>query len=139
MERPIIEVTFHYKDFQCCVIFQSFGFRCGYVLVPQWHSYFEQDYDDIPIICHGGLTYSSHEFLGQKYPGWWIGFDCAHTGDLTDKESLMRYFGNNKQDSFFNMLNFLTGNDTSFGTVKTLDFCIQECKNIVDQLVEDGD
>ena len=48
----------------------------------------------------------------------------------------MRYFGNTKQDSFFNMLNFMTGNSAEFGTVKNLDYCEQECRDIVDQLRE---
>lgn len=135
MERPIIENTFHYKGFQCCIIFQPYGYRCGYVLVPQWHSCFEQDYDDIPVKCHGGLTYSSHKLMERKYPGWWIGFDCAHAGDTVDRYSWIRYYGEEeKQGSFLPLVNLMS---SDFGTVKTLDFCIQECKNIVDQLVED--
>ena len=129
MSKPILESTFRYRDYQCCVVFQELGHRCGYVLVPYWHKLYEQPYtseDCENIKCHGDLTYASHNLLDKEYPGWWIGFDCAHAGDMPDKESQMRYFGDNKQDSFFSMLNFLTGNDTSFGTVKTLDFCEQE-------------
>ena len=138
-DEPILETYFTYKNYKCCVLFQSLGFRCGYVLVPRWHKLYGQLYsnkDCEAIKCHGGLTYSSHELMGQTSPSWWIGFDCAHTGDILDKESQMRYFGNNNQNNFFNMLNFMTGNNTGFGTVKNLDFCIEECKNIVDQLRE---
>jgi hypothetical protein len=137
MDKPIIESLFHYKNYTCCVLFQPLGFRCGYVLIPKWHKLYEQDYNDINgIYCHGGLTYSSHVLVNTEYPGWWIGFDCAHAGDGYDRESQSRYFGTTKQDSFFSMLNYMTGNYSEFGTVKTLDFCIQECKNIVDQLEE---
>ena len=135
-KEPVLETYFTYKDYKCCVLFQALGYRCGYVLVPYWHSQYEKNFDDIPIRCHGGLTYSSHDLMGQTSPSWWIGFDCAHTGDMPDRESQMKYFGDNEQDDFFNMLNFMSGNDTGFGTVKNLDFCIEECKNIVDQLRE---
>ena len=98
-KEPVLETYFTYKDYKCCVLFQALGHRCGYVLVPYWHSQYEKDYEP-------------------------------------DRESQMRYFGDNDQDNFFNMLNFMSGNDTGFGTVKNLDFCIEECKNIVDQLRE---
>lgn len=138
-ERPILESSFTYKGYKCCVLFQALGHRCGYVLVPRYHKVYGHLYSDticFNIKCHGGLTYSSHSLLERESPSWWIGFDCAHAGDIPDRESQMRYFGNAAQDSYFNMLNFMTGNDTGFGTVKNLDFCIQECKNIVDQLEE---
>lgn len=138
-DEPILETSFTYKNYKCCVLFQSLGFRCGYVLVPRWHKLYGQLYSNVDcsnIKCHGGLTYSSHSLLGQESPSWWIGFDCAHTGDVQDTESQIRYFGTSKVDSFFTMLNFMIGNNTEFGTVKNLDFCIQECRNIVDQLVQ---
>ena len=131
----ILESTFRYKGYQCVVLFTELGHRCGYVYVPYWHKQYEVDYDDIPVKCHGGLTYSDHRLMDKEYPGWWIGFDCAHAGDMPDRESQIRYFGNTKQDSFFNMLNFMTGNYSGdFGTVKTLDYCEQECRDIVEQL-----
>jgi hypothetical protein len=75
--------------------FESFGFRCqlfrtpitfawcGYVGIDKDHPYFEKDYDDLNDIetldIHGGFTYSNRD----KNNGlWWIGFDCAHSGDL---------------------------------------------------------
>jgi hypothetical protein len=32
---------------------------------------------DLAVRCHGGLTYS-----GMRDGAWWLGFDCAHSGDL---------------------------------------------------------
>ena len=133
---PILESSFTYKGYKCCVLFMPIGHRCGYVLVPHWHSQYGKNYRDIPIKCHGGLTYSSHFLMGQEFPSWWIGFDCAHAGDIADKESQIKYYGENEQNPFFSMLTFMLEGYDEFGTIKTLDFCEQECRNIVDQLIE---
>jgi len=136
MDKPIIESIFTYKGYKCCVLFMPLGHRCGYVLVPHYHICCGQNYKDIPIKCHGDLIYSSHRLMDTEYYGWWIGFDCGHRGDMPDRESQTRYFGEVKQNPFFNMLNFMLGDYGEFGTVKNLDFCVQECKNIVEQLIE---
>jgi hypothetical protein len=36
------------------------------------------DYDNIPVHVHGGLT-----FCEKDGDNWVIGFDCAHSGDLS--------------------------------------------------------
>ena len=136
MDQPILEQTGTYRDFKWCVLFQSFGYRTAYVLVPTWHKVFEVDYNDIDIKCHGGLTYSSHKLLDKDFFGWWIGFDCAHAGDAMDVETQRKYFSNDKQDPYLSMLSYMADDYSSYGSVKNLDFCISECKNIIDQLRE---
>ena len=131
-DKPILEHVGTYEDYKFAVIFQPLGYRCGYVQVPHWHNFYEEDYDDIPVRCHGGLTYSSHWFLDKKYPGWWIGFDCAHAGDAVDKESLAKYYEQELVSDFFIPNSSIGG----YPTVKTLDYCIAECKSIIDQLVD---
>jgi hypothetical protein len=83
------------------------GALCGYVGVPPEHPYHGvayggQGWDDNAapdniIEVHGGLTYSAacqetdDESTGICHvpaPGhpddvWWLGFDCAHSGDVT--------------------------------------------------------
>ena len=49
---------------------------CGYVALPKGHPMHGQDYDNLSVDCHGGLTYSNLE--GND---WVIGFDCNHTYD----------------------------------------------------------
>ena len=134
----IIESSFHYKGFQCCVIFHQLGHRCGYVKVPYWHSAYEKNWDELDIKCHGGITYTSHILLGKTHAsGWWIGFDCAHFGDIPDVQSAVKYFeGDEKQRNTLNFLYNLDKGQENFGSVKTLDYCIQQCKSIVDQLME---
>ena len=105
MEYSVLELTLTYKGYKIAIIWHpTLKYRCAYVLIPYWHKLYKQDYGDIPVNCHGGLTYSGHFLLGKKYPGWWIGFDCAHAGDTPEKCDLS--------------------------------YCINECRNIVNQIRE---
>jgi hypothetical protein len=87
------------------------GHLCGYVGVPRGHRFYEVDYDDVRLRgyddedmdydihwppAHCGLTYADHCQEGPEAdaichvpePGepddvWWLGFDCAHSGDVS--------------------------------------------------------
>lgn len=74
------------------IVRDPYGFNwCGYVGLPPSHPDFEKEYDDIEVKVHGGLTF------GEKCNGhichnpnngdpddlYWVGFDCAHAGDLS--------------------------------------------------------
>ena len=84
------------------VEFASLYYVNGYVKLKDNSKFLEDDYDDIPIECHGGLTFKDErEILGK---GMWIGFDTAH---------------------FFD--NYET---------KNVEFVENECKNIINQLIE---
>lgn len=77
----------------------SIYYYCGYVELKNTSKYYGKFYDDVPINCHGGLTFS-----GSKFDeGHCIGFDCNHFGDRIE--------------------------------IQNLDFCINECKSIIDQLI----
>ena len=84
----LVEEDFIYKGFRCVIIGNPLGHRCGYVGLPRGHKYYGDHYDDIPVICHGGLTYGRHN---PNYPVanneglYWIGFDCNHAGDSPDR------------------------------------------------------
>lgn len=75
---------------------RDLGHLCGYVGVPRGHPYYEADYDSLPVEAHGGLTFASkcshgaedREICHKVEPGepddvWWLGFDCAHLGDIS--------------------------------------------------------
>jgi hypothetical protein len=78
----------------CLIVRNHVGALCGYVGVPPGHTWHGQDYDDVPADVHGGLTYANRCQEDQEHgichipePGrpddvWWLGFDCAHFGDL---------------------------------------------------------
>jgi hypothetical protein len=72
------------------------GALCGFVGVPREHPAHGEDYNDVEVSVHGGLTFGSacrgssengHGICHVVEPGepddvWWFGFDCAHSGDL---------------------------------------------------------
>lgn len=75
------------------------GHLCGYVGVPPGHVLYEKDWQEADELLdmHGGCTFSRfcqpHETEDSgicHVPGpgrpdqvWWIGFDCAHSGDFS--------------------------------------------------------
>jgi hypothetical protein len=82
--------------YPCLIVRGGGGALCGYAGVYPGHPYHKVNYDSVDVEVHGGLTFSapcSHsndESQGVCHipePGtsddvWWLGFDCAHFGDL---------------------------------------------------------
>lgn len=104
--------------------------RCGYVGIPPKHPLHRVDYckptdvlkdgakPETALKVHGGLTYAA----GSKdYPIkcsdnlWWYGFDCAHAGD--------------------GMLGIMV-RLTLGKPVRSMDYVIDECEKLADQLKE---
>lgn len=133
-KRYLIEEDFIYKGFRCVVIGTALGHRCGYVGLPRGHKYYGEDYDDIPVECHGGLTYGRDN---PNYPVanneglYWIGFDCAHCDDSKDYELLKVLGATEKENPFFFDRPCDSGHRWSKEEV------IEELKRIVDQLKTD--
>lgn len=86
----------------CLIVRNGAGALCGYVGVAEGHPMFKKHYDAVEkpdgeyIDVHGGLTFSdfcqkggeAHSICHIPAPGepdhvWWLGFDCAHSGDLS--------------------------------------------------------
>ena len=104
-----------YKDYHYAIV--SLGSHpCAYIELPKEHKYYGKGYDDIPIDCHGGLTYSSEGLLPSNHDchrdGFWIGWDYAHLGD---------YCG------WFNVFD-------STGKKWTTEEILQEVKEVIEQL-----
>lgn len=81
----------------CLIVRGPVGALCGYVGVPEGHPLHGKDYDDAgDIDVHGGLTFANscspkakedRGICHKPAPGepdhvWWLGFDCAHSGDV---------------------------------------------------------
>ena len=89
-------------DFYCCICRNGvLGNLCGYVGITDDHPFFGKDYDYVPAEVHGGLTYAeSHcpwvnpEVFDKKI--WWLGFDTAHSGDLSP------LYGNSDYETYRN-------------------------------------
>jgi hypothetical protein len=63
----------------------------GYVILPEGHEYHGKDYEDIPIDCHGGLTYGDTLHWESKNKGKFaIGLDMNHYSDNGGSEEQMR-------------------------------------------------
>lgn len=99
----------------CLIVRGPSGALCGYVGVSEGHPFFGVEYDNCEHdalytkeedgwerrypLAHGGLTFSDfchpkedpskgicHTVEeGENDRVWWLGFDCAHAGDLCPK------------------------------------------------------
>ena len=75
---------FKHAGYDCMIIRNLELFHlCGYVGVPSHHPYYgvsKLPMDGTP----GGITYAEdhHEYSQSGELLWWMGFDCAHFGDL---------------------------------------------------------
>lgn len=72
---------------------------------------------------YGDLTFCGKSYWDKNNDNIWIGFDCSHYGDLTDPSIS------------FNPFSYLLNYKNS-GTIKDLDFVINECEKIGKQLNE---
>lgn len=101
----------------CLIVRGGGGALCGYVGISQGHPLFEKDWSDVDVDldCHGGLTFANHccphpdnegrgvchvVEAGDDDNVWWLGFDCAHSGDISpkyDKDYHGEWFASYKQ------------------------------------------
>jgi len=89
------------------------GHLCGYVKLTPDNDFFGKNYDDIPVSCHGGLTYHSDDGTN-----WVIGFDCAHFDDL---------------QPFYIDQQIIYGVNRVY---RDMEFVTEECESICEQISE---
>ena len=141
-------VEFIYKDFRCKIkrmaspegvnLEHMFGgYLCGYVQIPNELNFYDKSFD-LDFDVHGGITYN--EIQENKN---WIGFDCAHSHDYVpsteylykthpdfikikeNEKETFKACGIDYGKSFINLKSY-----------KNLEFCINECKSLVGQIIE---
>lgn len=125
-----------YKDIQYVVLNIRGSHPCCYVNLPEDHPWTKllitvgNDYYDIPVECHGGLTFASDhlyveyhlnesktmKIVDKVISGNWIGWDYAHAEDYT------WYPG---REPFY-----------EFEKAWTTAELIEDCKKVIDQVVE---
>lgn len=144
------EATFVHKGFKCQVMrmvaeeadgFMFGGHLCGYICIPDDHPWRKLDWNnkwngvDLEPEIHGGLT-----FYREKEGEYWIGFDCAHLGDLVpSSEALQRHF--KKTDNIyaesFRLLDEIkkTSKIPSIfdGVYRPIRYVIGECRQLAEQ------
>lgn len=85
LEKPQILEHDVYEGYEYYIITLG-SHPCCYVLLPKGHCYHGEHYDDIPIECHFGLTYSEPTLFRDNIidnGAWVIGWDYAHIGDYS--------------------------------------------------------
>ena len=84
-ERPdwILKEGTH-EGFEYVVMNNGRGYRCGYIKVPNRHSWYAITWEALrersSIDVHGGLNFADYD----EKEGYWIGFSCDHGGDKID-------------------------------------------------------
>lgn len=156
----IIEDGGKYKGFEYITILNSIGFRCGYVAITPDHPLYDFQKNDDPFTyfpdldVHGGVTFFEKQHLIEsECNDKWIGFDCGHAGDGWDyniARSRFEKLGNDKAAKSIREVQKIrervrmemeddhpghTDMMKDFETVKTKEYVIEECKRMIDQLL----
>lgn len=113
----------------CLAVRSSLGAWCGYVGIAPKHPHYEWDHDALDYIVHGGLTYSAKCGglcdlpAGEADALWWLGFDCAHFGDVIPS-----------------VLVFLDSRHGSsrHGSYRTIEYVRDEVAQLAEQIAEAG-
>lgn len=121
------KVQWNHAGFACLAVRNRMGAWCGYVGVPREHPAYKQDYNEVEVDVHGGLTFADKcqpkgPICHVPEPGfpedvWWLGFDTAHHMDIVP--SMLKY-----------------GNE--FGTYRTLRYIKRETNSLARQLAAYG-
>lgn len=137
------EINFIYAGYKCTVMrtiyrvsYESLcgGHLCGYVCIPKNHPWHGKRYEDIICDCHGGLSYAEQKESGE----FWIGFDCAHSGDAIPSVELGKKTRpelielQKEHEEFIKSLPYAVDNLFK-NSYKNCQFVIDECTSIADQ------
>lgn len=110
-----------YKDYQFVVYQHPYGHLNGYVLLKE-----DDDKDRADDLkCHGGISFEDD--LSRIIPvesGYWVGFDCNHYRDLAPfMNDRMRAAG-------------IEPSSIDSGIWRTPEYIVENCKSMIDQLIE---
>jgi hypothetical protein len=136
-----------YKDYEYLITFTDRGHRCGYVAVPPAHPKYdnsEKEYScEFPVECHGGVTFygnhSAKDMLEHPCEDQWVGFDAAHGDDKPCIKTAKEYFGETDSIKWLEKNSSIMDDDDWFwrpSVHRTFQYMEQECKSIIDQLIE---
>ena len=116
------------------------GHLCGYVLLKEDNKLDKQAMYDID--CHGGITFceeggSFEDENGKEIHmrcGYLIGFDCGHSGDYVP--SMEKFMKVHREIGQISPIPIELSKCAIFNPVyRNFQFCVNECKRIVDQLI----
>jgi len=123
-------VEFEHAGHPCLMVRGPCGHWCGYAAVPPGHPWHGLDWSDerLTARAHGGITYSRKcqgdvchvAKSGEPDDVWWIGFDCAHSGDLVPTTFALL------KDARWHQGDVYRG----------VDYVMAECRRLAEQCVE---
>ena len=144
-KKVITEERGEFHGFRYEVKLFSDGHRTGYVRIPDdvydkmcnSTEYADLKNDFAEICCHGGITYNAFNGANSDFlpEGYWIGFDCAHGNDAYDTAAAERAFGIASVEPAWLGDTDLKDIPDRY-SVKTLEYCRNECHAIIEQLIE---
>lgn len=126
-KNELHRIEFKHVGLSCMMVRNfTFGHWCGYVGVPPGHPAHGKAYADLDVHIHGGITYANgcDHFIchkpdfGEPDELYWIGFDCAHFGDVSP------------------FYPYKMGSDPKLLSYKNEQFVIRETKRLAEQLAE---
>ena len=143
VESPdsVLETGFE-LGYEWVIVYNYMGYRCGYVKVSQDHHLYGKNYFDDEILdldVHGGITFAEAdaacEALGEDN-GWWLGFDCAHAGDMPDLELFETHIKNPELKKSAQILIEQYSKFALFRVTRSQDYVREECLSLAKQLKE---
>jgi len=131
-----------YKDYEYLITFNDMGFRCGYVAIKQDHKLYNDHYDNMDLNVHGGVTFSNKsdhvldpDLIKTSCADKWVGFDAGHAYDGHDLELSKKYFNINDVPNKYGYI-FGPNSMSTNQEVRTKEYMIEQCKELIDQLVD---
>ena len=142
-----------YKGYDYLITLNDIGIRCGYVAVKHDDPAMNVKEGEHDFDVHGGITFfDKHGFVAKLIDhvceDKWLGFDCGHYGDKWDFATAKKYFTEGeparklksmmevkssvRKDMVMDFPNY----NEDYETVKDISYAEQECKNLIDQLIE---
>jgi hypothetical protein len=113
-------VTFEHLGYDCEICRSRTGVLCGYIVLPEGHPWIDQDYREIATNVHGGLTFAQH-----RRNGYTVGFECCHYKDKVPGLQKVKI-------AELLELNIVK----SHGVYRNLDYCITQCKLLVEEAIK---
>jgi hypothetical protein len=114
-----------HKGIQWVTMHNTSGYRCGYVRVPAGHPWHGHGREDSRADVHGGITFAEPD-VPCDAPGednaWWLGFDCAHSGDAPDPSLPMS----------ISSMRFIFRIP---GEIRTQEYVEEQCRDLAEQVV----
>lgn len=121
-----------YKDYEYLVVLNPHGHRCGYVAISKDHPLYEKEGSNvIDLEIHGGCTFFEPQMTEYKCSDKWIGFDCGHSGDARDINTLQKYDAD-MADRYHSYDESLFSYRPQI--IRTKEYVEEQCKGIINQL-----